>query len=258
MDEWFSILILALVQGITEWLPISSSGHLLLTEYITGYDVTLALEMALHFGTLMAVFVFFGKDIIAIAEDVLKGRWKSDNGKTGLFLIVATIPAAVVGFLVKDYFDLYFTTLPVITFGFAITGVLLLLAAFYRPKEERALNWKIALLVGCAQAVALVPAISRAGSTLALGLLLGLSERKALRFSFLMAIPVIFGATILTLGTTQLPQTLIWATLLCFIIALGVLYLIYNKVLVHRKNLRWFALYCLLLALTLGIVLFFN
>ena len=249
--------ILAIVQGITEWLPISSSGHLALTEKLLGFEGGLLLQVALHFGTLMAVFVYFGKDITDILQDFLEGKWKSKNGKLALFLIVATIPAGILGLIVKDYFDLYFLTLPVLAFGFAITGVFLFIASFYQIKKDNELSYWKAFFIGLAQMVAIVPGISRAGSTLSMGLLLGLKEKEAMRFSFLMAVPVILGANILVIGEQQLPSSFIWATLLCFIIALGVLHLVYRYILVNKRNLRWFALYCLLLALALGTWLIF-
>ena len=252
VSDLIGSFILAIVQGITEWLPISSSGHLALTEKLLGFEGGLLLQVALHFGTLMAVFVYFGRDITDILQDFLKLRWRSENGKLALFLIVASVPVGIVGFFVKEYFDTYFLTLPVLAFGFAITGVLLFIASFYQIKKDSELNYWKAFLIGLAQMVAIVPGISRAGSTLSMGLLLGLKEKDAMRFSFLMAIPVIFGANFLVIGDQQLSSSFILATLLCFIIALGVLHLVYRYILVNKKNLRWFALYCLVLALAIG------
>jgi undecaprenyl-diphosphatase len=93
MANWIALIILAIVQGIAEWFPISSSGHLVLVSKLLGYDNTLVLDVALHLGTLMAVFVYFGKDIMNILRDVLSCKFETENGKLGLFLIVATIPA---------------------------------------------------------------------------------------------------------------------------------------------------------------------
>src|SRR5690606_34080200 len=109
MDELVAAIILAFVQGVTEWLPISSSGHLVLFENILGYRVGLALEVALHFGTLMAIFVYFGKDIIAIIEDILKGRWQTENARTGFYVALATVPVVFVGLLIEPVFDSFFS-----------------------------------------------------------------------------------------------------------------------------------------------------
>src|SRR3989344_1953272 len=101
MNEFIASVILAVIQGLSEWLPISSSGHLVLFSRILGYENSVAFDVALHFGTLMAVFVYFGRDIFNIIEDYLKGKWRSDNAKLGYLLIIATIPAAAIGYLFK-------------------------------------------------------------------------------------------------------------------------------------------------------------
>jgi undecaprenyl-diphosphatase len=217
-------------------------------------------DVALHFGTLMAVFVYFGKDIIDILEDFLKLRTKTRNFRLGMMLIVATIPAAVVGYLFKKYFEAAFGSIGIVAMGFAITALVLFIASLDLKKLNKSLQnfgFLGALLIGCAQAVAIFPGISRSGSTIASGLLLGLKEKEAIKFSFLLSIPAIFGAAILEIGNNKLPSELIWATLLSFVVALGAIYFMLKFVATSRKNLRWFALYCLLLALAIGAWLFF-
>ena len=106
ISEFVKSLILAIIQGATEWLPISSSGHLVLFEKILGFKGGgIEFDVALHFGTLMAVFVYFGKDIVDIIENLLKGKWKSEKGKLGLMVLVATIPSAVIGLLFRKIFE---------------------------------------------------------------------------------------------------------------------------------------------------------
>ena len=204
-------------------------------------------DVALHFGTLMAVFVYFGSDIVDIIRDLLMGRFKSENGKLGIYVVIATIPAAIVGFFLKDILEQVFASLLITAFGFAITGVFLLIAGtsrkggFLKPGNS--------FMIGVAQIFSLFPGISRSGSTIGAGYLFGLDEKKAIKFSFLMSIPIILGANILTIGGRTLPSELIWATLVSFVVGLGTIHLLYGKVLVARKNLKWFASYALVLAL---------
>ena len=261
INEFIASIILAIVQGTTEWLPISSSGHLVLFEKILGFKSGgIEFDVALHFGTLMAVFVYFGKDIVDIIENLLKGKWKSDKGKLGLMVIVATIPAAVIGLLFKKIFESAFLSLEVVAIGFAITGIILFIGSLdvYNPRKRKNFGYGKAFLVGCAQIIALFPGISRSGTTISSGLLAGLKEKDALRFSFLMSIPAIFGANIVELGGGSIPSIMFLPTLVSFIVGLLTIHLLFGYVLTSKKNLRWFGVYALLLALALGIWLVFG
>jgi undecaprenyl-diphosphatase len=257
MDELIASLIIAIVQGVTEWLPVSSSGHLVLFEKMLDYQGGLIFDVALHFGTLMAVFVYFGADIVDIVRDLFTGKFKTQSGKLGIYLMIATIPAGIVGFFLKDVFERAFQNLTITALGFAITGVFLLIASF--PRKKSKLNSKNALIVGLAQIFSILPGISRSGTTLGTGYILGLEEKQAIKFAFLMSIPIIFGANILIIGNSHLPPNLIWATLVSFITGLLTIHLLYGRELVKRENLKWFALYALALAAAVGVYLiFFN
>ena len=261
MENLISALILAIVQGLTEWLPVSSSGHLVLFSQILNYNSSIMFDVAVHFGTLMAVFVYFGKDIIAILEDLLKFRRGSQNFKLGLLLIVATIPAALIGYFFKDFFELAFSSLGLVALGFAITSLFLFISSLDFSNlivKINELGFGRAFVIGFAQAVAIFPGISRSGSTISSGLLLGLNEKDAIKFSFLMAIPIIFGAGIVEIGNNKLPSELIWATLVAFLVGLFTIHLMLKVVLNSRKNLRWFAIYCLLLAIGIGLFLLLS
>ena len=251
-------LILAIVQGITEWLPISSSGHLVIFENLLNYESSLTFDVALHFGTLMAVFVYFGRDIIDILRDLLSFRFHSENGKTGLLLIVASIPASIIGFLFYDFFESVFNNLFVTALGFGITGLFLFIASLDFRKKEGKLSYKESFLIGIAQAASILPGISRSGATISSGVLLGQDVKAAARFSFLMSIPVIFGANIFVIGNQKLPPEPIWATLVAFIVGLMTIHILFKFVLTSKKNLRWFAIYALALAFGLGIYLAVN
>ncbi len=251
VSEVWAAFILAVIQGITEWLPISSSGHLVIFEKILGFSGGLPFEVALHFGTLMAVFVYFGKTITDILQDILRGKFHSEHGKMGLLLIVATIPVVILGFFARSFFDSVLSNLIVVAFGFSITGMVLLLAAVYRVKlgeGVKNLGYRKALIIGVAQAVAIVPGISRSGATLSSGVLSGLNEKTAMKFSFLMSIPVIFGANLVAIGNQALPPEMIWASFVSFLVGLLTIHLMFKYVLVNRKNFIWFAVYCLLLS----------
>jgi len=284
MNELLSALIIAVVQGLTEWLPVSSSGHLVLFSRLLGFDGGMMFDVALHFGTLMAVFVYFGGDIVDIVKDLLSLKFGSENGRLGLLILVATLPAVFFGLLLRGIFEEVFGNLGIVALGFGITGLVLLIASFSEVKrdgahpptlsssgkklsEERGkiLSSRVievgqkrfgyfdGFLVGCAQVLALFPGISRSGSTISSGLLLGLNEKNAMKFSFLMSIPVIFGANVLVIGNNTLTSSLVWATLISFVVGLITIHVLYKWVLTSRKNLKWFAIYALGLGAGLGI-----
>jgi undecaprenyl-diphosphatase len=262
-SELFKALILAVVQGLTEWFPVSSSGHLVLFEYFLDYEGSLLFETALHFGTLMAVFVYFGKEITDILRDFLSGKWKTEHGKMAWLLLIGSIPAGVIGFLIKDSFEV-FRGLGIVAFGFGITGLFLLITSTtsFRKRSSRSqenynrLGKGKAFLVGIAQAFAIIPGVSRSGATISSGVLFGLSEKNAMKFAFLLSIPVIFGANIVAVGNQTLPSELIWATLVSFFVGLISIHFVFKYVLNNRKNFRWFGIYCLLLSIALGIYSF--
>lgn len=251
MNDFIAPLILAVIQGITEWFPVSSSGHLVLFSRLLGYDNTLSFDIALHFGTLMAVFVYFGKDIMNIIRDVCRLRFSSADGKMGLYLIIATIPAAIMGYLFQGLIEAELNNMLLLAMGFAITSVLLYSASLpiYRRKKE--LSFKIALFIGLAQVASLFRGVSRSGSTIASGVLLGLDQKKAARFSFLMSIPIIFGASVLTLGSQTLSFNYLWASLVSFFVGLATIHVLLRFVLTSNRNLRWFALYTFILAVAI-------
>lgn len=253
MSNLIPALIIALVQGITEWLPISSSGHIILVEKLLGYKGGMTFDVALHFGTLMSVFAYFGKDITDIIQDMIKLNFKTQNAKLGLYLIIATLPAALIGFFFKEMVKIIFTDLKIVALGFGITGIILVIASLDIHVKKQKLTVKNALTIGIAQIFSLFPGISRSGATISTGMLLGLEEKTALKFSFLMSIPIVFGANLLVIGNQTLPPELIWATLLSFITGLLTLHIFYKYILTTKRNLRWFGIYALVLAITVAL-----
>ncbi|NIR29164.1 MAG: undecaprenyl-diphosphate phosphatase [Gammaproteobacteria bacterium] len=191
------VLVLALVQGITEFLPISSSAHLVLLPGFVGWrDQGLAFDVAVHLGTLVAVVSYFRRDLGVMLRDwarsLVHGR-PSAEGRLVWAVLAGTVPVAVAGWLVRGHAEAALRSPAVIAAASAVFALLLWWAdARARgARDERALRWRDVLIIGCAQALALVPGTSRSGITITAGLMVGLSRTGAARFAFLLAIPVI-------------------------------------------------------------------
>ena len=200
--DYINAIIFGLVQGITEFLPISSSGHLvLLHEWINLTVVSdLAFDVALHLATLVAVIIYFRQDILKLALAAVKSFQgeRTKDSKLAWLLLIGTIPAALVGWLFGDVIENYFRSPLTIAIMLIIGGVLLLAAERLgsRRKGLSAITWPGAIFIGLAQALALIPGTSRSGITIIAALFLGLKREAAVRFSFYLAIPIIFGAGI--------------------------------------------------------------
>lgn len=220
MIEWIQALWLALIQGITEFLPISSSAHLILPSQILGWpDQGLAFDVAVHLGTLTAVVTWYRRDLLQMTRgsvQALQTRVINDDARLAGLVVLATVPAVAAGFLLKDLIETQFRAASVIvatTLGF---GVLLGLADWFgrRHRNLAGLGVWHALLVGLAQALALVPGTSRSGITMTAALMLGYRREAAARLSFLMSIPVILGAALLKLkDLVEQPGPVDWGIL---------------------------------------------
>jgi undecaprenyl-diphosphatase len=196
------IFILAILQGLTEFLPVSSSAHLILPSAVLGWkDQGIALDVALHVGTLLAVVLYFRKDVAAMAVawvGSIKGDRTNFDGKLAWWILFATVPLGIFGLLGKDFIEEHLRTALVISATTLIFGFFLGLADFKAGKRKTAehidfekLGFKGAMLIGLAQAIALIPGTSRSGITMTIGLMLGLNRENAARFSFLLSIPAI-------------------------------------------------------------------
>ena len=200
MNELILMIFLAIVQGITEWLPISSSGHLVLFQQLFSYNPGLSFDIALHLASILAVLTYFGKDILLIVKDFVKLNFKSDNGKLGIYIIIATIPAGIAGVLFQKTFESAFSSLLFLGFAFLFTSVVLLLSSLSVAKKKK-VSLADSIIIGFAQIISIFPGVSRSGITMSAGWFLGLEKREAARFSFLMAVPIILGAFILKINT---------------------------------------------------------
>lgn len=206
--SWFDALILGIVQGVTEFLPISSSGHLILVEQFLDLKVeTLkAFDVTLHVGTLLAILVYFWKDVKEMLFAVGRlffGKFQLSDpyAKLIIFLIIGTIPAVIFG-VFGDWIDEHFRNFKSVGILMIVVAGIFLLAEFvYKKssdKKSAVQKWYQALIIGLAQALALIPGISRSGSTIVAGLFQGVERAAAARFSFLLGIPAMIGAALLT------------------------------------------------------------
>ena len=210
MNTHLSAAGLGVVQGFTEFLPVSSSGHLVLFQTwlpVSGDPV--AFDLALHLGTLVPVLWVYRKDLLGVVTDTTRGEgpFFSRRGvRLLLLLVAATIPTAVIGLSLEDVFERLFHSPAAVGVAFAITGTVLWFTKYIRQGETLAhgLYFKHAMLIGLAQGLAITPGISRSGSTIAAGLFLGLDREAAARFSFLLSIPAICGAFVLKAGDLDL------------------------------------------------------
>jgi undecaprenyl-diphosphatase len=252
--------ILGLIQGITEFLPVSSSGHLVLAEALItkSYHQKLLFEIVTNFGTLCSILVYYRSKIAAIIRSWLKllgsgetasQQWKTDaNLKLTWYIIISMIPAGIVGFLFKDEIETYLMNPHTVCIFLLVTGAILFLTRF-RTSFPRHVHTGSAFLIGIAQAIAILPGISRLGSTISTGLYMGISRKEMANFSFLMVIPVSIGALLLGVKdmvgsgmTLNAAAPLIIGFFTAFIV--GYFALKYFILLLQSKGIHPFAWYC--------------
>ena len=248
----FESLILGIIQGLTEFLPVSSSGHLEIFKEIFSSDYqpkeSLLITITLHAATAMSTLFYFRKDIGFIFKELLRFE-KSESLYFALKIILSMIPAVIVGLFFEDFIaSLFDINLLLVGFMLLITAFLLFQADRI-GKNNKPLNYRSALLIGVIQAIAILPGISRSGATIALAVLLGIDRERAARFSFLMVIPLIFGSMAKSLleidSVTQSPDYL--PLLVGFIAAFitGIFACKWMIALVKKSQLKYFSFYCI-------------
>ncbi|UCH01428.1 MAG: undecaprenyl-diphosphate phosphatase [Candidatus Bathyarchaeota archaeon] len=253
-NVWKAVF-LGFVQGFTEWLPISSSGHLVIIQHFINVKMPLSFDVALHVGTLSSVFWFFRKDIAKIFSRLIKLDFKSYEGKLACYVIWGTLPLLIIGFVFHDFVAKLFTNLFVVGISLLITGAMLYPVKF--TNNEKLLDGKKAFLIGLAQSVALIPGISRSGFTLSVGCRLGLNRETAFKFSFLMAIPAIIASSIFEFLTQTPSEMDLVVTGIGMVVASVVGYLsikVFNKIML-KNRLNLFAYYCFIVGF---VTLVFN
>jgi len=245
--QYLDTLILSILQGLTEFLPISSSGHLVIGQKLL--DINLpgnAFEVVLHIGTLLSVLTVFRVEIKTLFFNL--------NDPSNRYYISAiafgTIPALLFGLLLKDYISLIFDNIRFVSLSLVFTGIMLIASKFI-IKRNMQLTLSIAMVIGLAQAAAIIPGISRSGATICMGILLGLSASEAARFSFLLSIPVIIGAGLLTaMNIETIPFGLDVVLLgILFSYLVGWVSLKWLLNILNSGKLYWFGVYCLIIGL---------
>lgn len=250
---WLEGIILGLIQGLTEFLPVSSSGHLAIAKALFGIETTdLSFEIAVHAATVLSVIVVFWKDIVKLLQGLFKFKW-NDETKYIALICISMIPVFIVGMFFKDQVEALFGTgLTVVGCALIVTAILLAISQIYKPQQHK-VNWWRALVVGCAQAIAVIPGLSRSGSTIATGLICGIKREEVTRFSFLMVLVPILGEAFLDLvGGGFAASSVGWLPLLLGFVTAFISGLFACKVmieLVKKASLGWFAAYCLVVGI---------
>ena len=257
-------IILGIVQGIGEFLPISSSAHLILIPYLLGWkESSLAFDVALHFGTLLAVLAVFFKEwwnIFIEAIKNIKSKNKSHEGKMFWYLVIATIPGALAGFLLDDIIEGYFRNqIWLIALFLAIMGTFIYLGDKWASKHYKKevtfdkITLKQAFIIGCSQAFAVLPGFSRSGTTILAGRLIGINKEAVTKFTFLLSVPIIFGATILKLTDLKITIDVIIGILTSFLVGLLTIKFLLNYIKKHDFSV--FAFYRIIIAIIVYIKL---
>lgn len=266
--SYFEAFVLALIQGLTEFLPISSSAHLILPSAILGWqDQGLAFDVAVHVGTLLAVMIYFRHEVISLLRAFFASIFHGDRSKEAKLawmILLATIPACVFGLLMKDFIELYLRSAWVIATTTIVFGLLL----WYVDKhasltdDEYQADWKKALFIGVSQALAMIPGTSRSGATITAALYLGFTREAAARFSFLMSIPIILlaggylGLKLVTSGEPIHLGVLVTGIITSFISAYVCIHFFLK--LISRIGMTPFVIYRLLLGVGLIAFLLLN
>lgn len=244
MIDFLQAVILGVLQGITEWLPISSSGHLVVAQQAFGLQVPVLFDVVLHLGTLLVVFLVFYRDIWGILKALGRGDFKSPEGRLFLFIVAGSIPTAIIGFAFHNVLISFFTNLMVVGTALLATGCVLIATRWASP--ARGMDYKRSVLVGIAQGIAIIPGMSRSGLTIGSGLLAGVKREAAVRFSFLLSIPAVLGALAFEAGDLALTAGYAFPMAAGFIVSVLVGYVFLRLLirLVMQKRFHWFAVYC--------------
>ena len=242
-------IILGAVQGLTEFLPVSSSGHLQIAKALLGVhiDDNITFDVTLHAATVLSTVVVMWRELWRLVCGLFSRRFNDEQAYV-LKIVVSMIPAGVVGVLFADRIEELFSSLPFVGSMLLLTAALLAFAYYAKPRQKDAVSFRDAFIIGCAQAAATMPGLSRSGSTIATGLLLGNSKESVARFSFIMVIPVILGKMLLDIMSGEMAAISVGAAPLAggFVAAFltGTFACKFMIEAVKRGKLIWFAIYC--------------
>lgn len=252
--NWFEAIVLGLIQGLTEFLPVSSSGHLELGKYLFGIDheANFYFSITVHGATVLSTLLVFWSEIAGLFKGFLQFRY-NDETKYILKIMVSMIPVGIAGFFLTDIAEKYFTG-NMISLGiqFLISALFLFMALLIKPRE-RPIGYVDSFIIGIAQALAVLPAISRSGATIATGMMIGNKKSDLAKFSFLMVLIPIIGANLVEMKSSNITTegTSFFVILLGFVTAFISGYFACKLMvnLVKKGNLIWFALYCVLVGI---------
>ena len=260
LDNIFEIFLLGLIQGITEFFPVSSSGHLVIGQKLFLLEFpSSSFEILLHFGTLISIFIFFCKDIKKIIiemyrESIHYKKQKFQFNSVGWMILIATIPTAFFGILFEDFFDSLFNETKIVGFSLIITGAFLYISSKFKINNSlEKLHWKHAFSLGLIQVFAFIPGISRSGFVIAAGIILGMSRTDATKFSLLLGIPTIGGAVIIKSVSLSKLEQIPWEGYTIGILTAcitGILAISLLMKAARRTNFRLFSIYCSLAGMT--------
>lgn len=261
MMEILKAVILGVVQGLTEFLPISSSGHLVIgSEILNFQEQGVVFDVFLHLGTLAAVLLFFRKEIVAmaLAPFQMLGGNRDQGVKEAMlwdvYIIIATLPAVGVGLFLKDSVEAVFGNIVVVYCMLLVTAALMICSKFLK-RQDKPIDASKSFWIGCAQACAILPGLSRSGSTIFAGMFLGVDREKIARFSFIMSIPAILGAAVLQIGDllatppgADLMYSILGGTIAAALSGYCAIIMLLD--IIRKDRLQWFGYYCLVVATT--------
>lgn len=255
MSDTIQAIILGIIQGLTEFLPVSSSGHIELAKFLFGEDAVgeeaMLMTVVLHFATALSTVVVFRKYILELLQNIFSPSG-SEERKFAINIIISMVPAALVGVLMEDFLEQLFNANILLVCSCLILTGLLLFVADKAQTTDKDISPTHAVIIGIAQAIAILPGISRSGATICTTVLLGIDREKAARFSFLMVIPLIFGKIAKDLLSEDIVLSSISAMdyTAGFIAAFisGILACTWMIALVKRSNLKYFSYYCFVVA----------
>jgi undecaprenyl-diphosphatase len=250
--NWVEAIVLGIIQGLTEFLPVSSSGHLELGKYLFGInpDTNFYFSVAVHGATVLSTVAVLWKEIADLLKGISKFRF-NDETKYVVKIIISMIPVGIAGFFLKDIADNFFTgNMTSLGIQFIITAIILALGLVIKPKEKP-IGYLDSFIIGIAQAIAVLPAISRSGATIATGMIMGNKRSEIAKFSFLMVLIPIIGANFVEIksGDFSTEGTAIYIIIIGFLTAFVSGYFACKWMinLVKKGNLLWFAVYCMVI-----------
>ncbi len=244
-------LLLGIIQGITEWLPVSSSGHLVIVQETLGIGTSLAFDIFLHMATLLVVLLVFRRDIYSVLRAALRRDFHSEEGRLFIFLVLGTIPTALAGGALYLLLGSLFTNLLFVGGALIFTGIVLFISG--RPPDQENLTRGKSLVVGIFQGIAVIPGASRSGLAISSGLLQGVKRQAVIRFSFLLSIPAILGAMVFEAGDLVISGIQPLPLAVGFLASLAAGYISIRLLirLIIRGRFRHFSWYCWIMGIFL-------